>query len=148
MPIGKTEKFASEIQKRLCELADALGKSNREFSRSLGKSDNYIASLRNDITVGVVNKISTIYPQVNIVWLVTGEGDKLIAKSATKDLYDYILRENSLLKEENKKIAEENKTLFAKVAVLEDRIVQMKKEYAHLGIAAESVDVKPYGLVK
>ena len=148
MPLGKTEKFASDIQQRLCELAEVLGKSNREFSRSIGKSDNYIASLRNDITVGVVNKISTIYPQVNIIWLVTGEGDKLITKPATMDLHDYILKENSQLKEENKKLAEENKALFAKVAVLEDRIVQMKKEHVHPVMAAENADVKSYGLAK
>ena len=127
MPIGKTEKFVSDMQQRLCKLADALGKSNREFSRSIGKSENYIASLNNDITVGVVNKISTIYPQVNIVWLVTGKGDILCTKPATMDLYDYILKENSQLKEENKKLAEENKKLFAEVSVLEDRILQMKK---------------------
>lgn len=131
MPKGKTEKFVSDIQQRLCELAEALGKSNREFSRSIGKSDNYIASLHNDITVGVVNKISTVYPQVNIVWLVTGEGDKLIAKPATMDLHDYILKQNSLLIEENKKLAEENKILFAKASVLEDRIAQLKKANVH-----------------
>ena len=148
MPIGKTENFTSEIQQRLCELAEALGKSNREFSRSIGKSDNYVASLRNDITLGVVNKISTVYPQVNILWLVTGEGDKLLTKSITVDLQDYILKENSQLKEENKNLTEENKALFAKVSVLEDRILQMKKEYARLDIAAESADAVPYGLVK
>lgn len=148
MPKGKTEKFVSDIQQRLCELAEVLGKSNREFSRSIGKSDNYIASLNNDITVGVVNKISTVYPQVNIVWLVTGEGDKLIAKPATMDLHDYILNENAQLKEENKKLTDENKSLFAKVSVLEDRISQMKKDNARWGIAAESVDAEPYGLAK
>ena len=148
MPIGKTENFTSEIQQRLCELAKALGKSNREFSRSIGKSDNYVASLGNDISLGVVNKISTVYPQVNILWLITGEGDKMLTKPIAVDLQDYILKENSKLKEENKKLAEENKALFAKVSVLEDRILQMKKEYARWDIAAESADVSPYGLAK
>ena len=148
MPVGKTENFTSEIQQRLCELAEALGKSNREFSRSIGKSDNYVASLRNDITLGVVNKILIVYPQVNILWLVTGEGDKLLTKPITVDLQDYILKENSQLKEENKNLAEENKALFAKVSVLEDRISQMKKEYVRWDIAAESADVRPYGLGK
>lgn len=148
MPKGKTEKFASDMQQRLCELAEVLGKSNREFSRSIGKSDNYVASLNNDITVDVVNKISIVYPQVNILWLVTGKGEKLLKKPAIMDLHDYILNENIQLKEENKKLLEENKSLFAKVSVLEERISQMKKGNAQLGITAESADAEPYGLAK
>ena len=57
---GKRDNFKSEIQRRLCMLAEALGISNREFSRKIGKSDNYIASMNIDITVGAVNKMKLL----------------------------------------------------------------------------------------
>lgn len=144
----KTDKYVSDIQQRLYELADALGKSNREFSRSIGKSPNYIASLNNDITVNVVNDIFTVYPQVNILWLITGEGDIFLADSGKMNLHDYIFKENSQLKDEIKKITEENKALFAQVAVLQERITQLQKESNGWNIAAESTDAEHYGLKK
>lgn len=72
----------------------------------------------------------------------------MLKKPEIMDLHDYILNENIQLKEENKKLSEENKSLFAKVSVLEERISQMKKGNAQLGITAESADAEPYGLAK
>lgn len=148
MPRGKKENFVSETQQRLCQLAEALGISNRELSRSIGMSDSYIASLSNDITLGVANKISITYPQVNLTWLVTGKGEILIKSAPLDNLHEYILEENRVLKEKNEKLTEENKKLFAEVAVLKERLSQKEQEYAPLGKVAECAVVKPYGLAK
>ena len=134
MPIGKTENFTSEIQQRLCELAKALGKSNREFSRSIGKSDNYVASLGNDISLGVVNKISTVYPQVNILWLITGEGDKMLTKPIAVDLQDYILndlsRSGTYIKSSGMYSGEDKEMLFLVVSYKEAASLKFKiKEF-------------------
>lgn len=53
----------------------------------------------------------------------------------------FILQEYNQLKQDNKELIEE-------IGKLKERIAQLKKEYAQWGMAAESADVKPYGLVK
>ena len=98
---GKKDNFSSEMQERLSKLAKALGVSNREFSRRIGKSDNYIATMNIDITVGVANNIYTAFPQVNLLWLITGKGDILLKEPLTQELSDYLQTENKELKKEN-----------------------------------------------
>lgn len=148
MPKGKKGNFVSETQQRLCELADTLGLSNREFSRSIGMSENYIASLSNDISLGVANKILIAYPQVNLMWLVTGKGDKLIKSTSLEALQNYILEENRELKEKNEKLTDEKMNLISEVSMLKERLSQKEQESARFGIVAECADAKPYGLVK
>ena len=143
MPRGKKGNYVSETQQRLCELADTLGISNREFSRSIGMSENYVASLSNDISLGVVNKILIVYPQVNVVWLVTGKGDRLIKPNSSDAAQDYIIKENRELKEKNEKLIEQNTKLFAEVSVLRYRLSQREQGYA--GLVAESNDAESYG---
>lgn len=143
MPRGKKGNYVSETQQRLCELADTLGISNREFSRSIGMSENYVASLSNDISLGVVNKILIAYPQVNVVWLVTGKGDRLIKPNSSDAAQDYIIKENRELKEKNEKLTEQNTKLFAEVSVLRYRLSQKEQGYA--GLVAESNGAESYG---
>ena len=143
MPRGKKGNYVSETQQRLCELADTLGISNREFSRSIGMSENYVASLSNDISLGVVNKILIAYPQVNVVWLVTGKGDRLIKPNSSDAAQDYIIKENRELKEKNEKLTEQNTKLFAEISVLRYRLSQ--KEQGYSGLVAESNDAESYG---
>ena len=104
MTKGKKENFKSEMQRRLCLLCDSLGVSNREFSRKIGKSDNYIATMNVDITVGVVNNIYTAYPQTNLYWLITGNGDVLTKEPLSEELSSYLKQENQELKNENKEL--------------------------------------------
>lgn len=104
MTKGKKENFKSEMQRRLCLLTEALGVSNREFSRKIGKSDNYIATMNIDITVGVVNNIYTAYPQTNLVFLITGKGDILNKEPISEELSSYLKKENLELKNENKEL--------------------------------------------
>lgn len=143
MPRGKKGNYVSETQQRLCELADTLGISNREFSRSIGMSENYVASLSNDISLGVANKILIAYPQVNVVWLVTGKGDRLIKPNSSDAAQDYIIKENRELKEKNEKLTEQNTKLFAEISVLRYRLSQKEQGYA--GLVAESNDAESYG---
>lgn len=118
---GKKDNFSSEMQERLSRLAEALGISNRELSRRIGKSDNYIATMNKDITVGVVNNIYIEFPQVNLLWLITGKGDILLKEPLTEELSDYIQRENKELKSENKE-------LLMEVGRLKGIISELKKK--------------------
>lgn len=138
---GKKDNFTSEMQERLSRLAEALGISNRELSRRIGKSDNYIATMNKDITVGVVNNIYIEFPQVNLLWLITGKGDILLKEPLTEELSDYIQRENKELKSENKE-------LLMEVGRLKGIISELKKEDAHLDASAGNADAEKLGVAK
>lgn len=138
---GKKDNFSSEMQERLSKLAKALGVSNREFSRRIGKSDNYIATMNIDITVGVANNIHTAFPQVNLLWLITGKGDILLKEPLTQELSDY-------LQTENKELKKENKELLLEVGRLQGIVSELKKENAHLVTPANNVDAGKFGVAE
>ena len=129
------------MQERLSKLAKALGLSNREFSRRIGKSDNYIATMNIDITVGVANNIYTAFPQVNLLWLITGKGDILLKEPLTKELSDY-------LQTENKELKSENKELLLEVGRLRGIISELKKGDARQGVCADNADAAKLGVAK
>lgn len=91
-------------KERLQLIIEALGISQREFNRVIGMSESYVSSLRNDITLGVVTRISTAYPQINLDWLVRGEGEILRETTGEASLCDYLIKENKELKAENKEL--------------------------------------------
>lgn len=138
---GKKDNFTSEMQERLSRLAEALGISNRELSRRIGKSDNYIATMNKDITVGVANNIYIEFPQVNLLWLITGKGDILLKDPLTEELSDYIQRENKELKCENKE-------LLMEVGRLQGVISELKKVDALQGVSADNADAAKLGVAK
>ena len=138
---GKKDNFSSETQERLSKLAKALGVSNREFSRRIGKSDNYIATMNIDITVGVANKIYTAFPQVTLLWLMTGKGDILLKEPLPQELSDY-------LQTENKELKKENKELLLEVGRLQGIVSELKKENAHLVTPANNVDAGKFGVAE
>ena len=108
------------MQKRLFALCDALEMSRRQFSKSVGQSAAYLGNLKDDITVGVLNNILATYPQVNMVWLVKGEGEMFIQEPLKEDLSSYIIQENKELKKENKE-------LYAEVVLLRNQIKRMEE---------------------
>lgn len=135
------EKQPSEMQKRLFELCNALGVSRRQFSMKIGLSAAYLGNLKDDITVGVVNKILVAYPQVSMAWLVTGKGDMFVHEPLSEDLSSYIIQENKELKKENKE-------LYAEIVLLRDKLSTMETNYTQVGMAAEPGTVSYYRTFK
>lgn len=65
------------IKKRLLDICNALGISESEFCTTIGMSRSYTANLKGDITTRVLMNIHIKYPEVNIMRIITGEGDVL-----------------------------------------------------------------------
>ncbi len=62
------------------EFIDYAGMSARQFDMSIGASNGYILRMqKNKASIGsdVIENIIKTYPQLNVVWLLTGEGDML-----------------------------------------------------------------------
>lgn len=68
----------SSVKERLIKFIRHINQSNREFSLNIGMSENYVSNIRKSITEDVVNIIKSKYPNLNIGWLMSGEGEMFI----------------------------------------------------------------------
>lgn len=62
---------------RLLQFIDYLGITVAEFERSVGFSNGYIRNISKSIQPSKAEKISSVYPEVNIGWVLSGEGEML-----------------------------------------------------------------------
>lgn len=67
----------SEIKNRLIILTKSLNMSMRAFSMSIGKSPSWLKAIVKDVSSEALVNILTNYPQVNIKWLLLGEGEMM-----------------------------------------------------------------------
>ncbi|WP_298757721.1 hypothetical protein [uncultured Psychroserpens sp.] len=66
---------------RIMKVISALNMSARQFDISIGTANGYILRMeKNNASVGsdVIERIVKEYPQVNLIWLITGKGDMFI----------------------------------------------------------------------
>lgn len=66
------------MKERLTEFIKEKDISNRKFLRKCGLSDTYISTLTGNPSGDTLRKIEAAYPELNVNWLKTGEGEMLI----------------------------------------------------------------------
>lgn len=107
------------IKERLVQLCDALNVTPNQFSLQIGKSREFIRKITGEIGSDALRNIIRIHPNVNLVWLITGKGDKFlendILPSDNESLTSYLKEENKELKEEIKRLIQENATLSTRL---------------------------------
>lgn len=142
----ENEKIGSVIHNRLSQLCKELKISERKFSKSIGKSPSYISSLNKDITSEVLHNISVVYEQVNIMWLISGEGEMLHSNSSNQENISFadLINEYRLdIKELNNQVKE----LEKQKAELEQQLLQAKK-HVQEEEGATCADASGFSLVK
>lgn len=72
-------KEENTVKSRLLRLLKAKHISQAEFSRRLGVSPAYIAAMRKSISPQKLHAISEIFPDLNLGWLMYGDGEMLTA---------------------------------------------------------------------
>ncbi len=81
---------------RLMQFIKHAGLSARQFDLSIGASNGYTLRMKkNNASVGsdVIENILRVYPQLNVVWLLTGEGSMLKRKKPEEQLdFDQLSR--------------------------------------------------------
>ena len=65
------------IKERLTAYLKYKGINKSEFGRIIGVSNAYISSIRKSIQPDKAEKIVSSFPDLNIAWLMTGEGEML-----------------------------------------------------------------------
>lgn len=65
------------VKERIREFIKYLRISEREFCRQIGVSTSYVNSIRTSIQPDKMKSIGEKYPQLNPMWLITGEGEML-----------------------------------------------------------------------
>lgn len=73
----------SDIKKRIHELIVALGLNDRKFSLSLEFSESFSRNIKNSIGSDKISKILHIYPDINLYWLIDGQGEMFRNNSGT-----------------------------------------------------------------
>ena len=65
------------IKERLTSYLRYKGINKSEFGRMIGVSSAYISSIRKSIQPDKVEKIASSFPDLDVSWLVTGEGEMI-----------------------------------------------------------------------
>ena len=107
------------MKNRIKELCKALNTSGRAFSLSIGQSEAWSRTIGKSISSDVIVNILTVYPSINIHWLVMGEGEVFLEGDSTNSnqapLNTIINNDYKLicdeLRHDNKSLRDENKSL-------------------------------------
>lgn len=67
----------SPIKIRMQQIANHLNITSNALSVSIGKDRTYIGKIKGEITSDVMRRIYLTYPNINLIWLITGEGEML-----------------------------------------------------------------------
>jgi DNA-binding Xre family transcriptional regulator len=82
MNIVRKNQIIMNIVKRITQFCDHKGVSKNEFSSQMGLSNSYMSKMMGpkNSSVGskIIEKIVRAYPEINLRWLITGEGEMLI----------------------------------------------------------------------
>lgn len=65
------------VKQRLSSYIRYKGMSNSQFCKAIGVSSAYISSMRQSISNDKTQSIALNFPDLNITWLLTGEGEML-----------------------------------------------------------------------
>lgn len=65
------------VKTRLIEFIDYKGMSRRSFSLGIGASSSFVNSISKSIGTEYIDRIKEKFPELNISWLMTGDGQML-----------------------------------------------------------------------
>ena len=70
------------MNERVFAFIDYLGISTSEFERLCGLSNGAVSKMGDNTRMSTLDRISKAYPQINVNWLRTGEGDMLLSSQS------------------------------------------------------------------
>lgn len=115
------------IKDRLKQIIDYQGISIRQFEKSIGASNGYISSIKDEISTKYVRNIFRAYPNISLEWLVTGEGSMLKSGAVNSTQITQTANGNN-----NSQTQHVNSTLACEVQELTKQIQELQQQNAKL----------------
>ena len=75
------------VKDRIMEFLNSEGIPRTRFEKSIGVSNAYLLKLRGTPKVDKLNKIYEVYPHLNKIWLLTGEGEMYSDTTNAENFY-------------------------------------------------------------
>ena len=118
------------FKERLQTFLTSIGMSVMRFEQVCGFSNGSLNKLRKAYSGEKLYKISSVFPQLNIDWLLTGEGEMIKDKVVCEDHVPYSTKPSTSTFSygDIKEVLNELKTLKQKIDVYEGRIENYEKE--------------------
>lgn len=136
----------NEIINRLDMYIRTNGLNDHKVTVQCGLSIGALGNARKNgkgISSRNIEKILSTYKDLNARWLLTGEGEMVEVEPSQTDSGTI-----QLLKEHNRELIEKIEKLSRELGDKERQIAELKKEYAPIGLVADSGDANSYGLKK
>ena len=117
---------------RLEEIRTAKGLNKSQFEKVLGKSTGYVNTLKKQgslPSIDVLMRISDNYPEVDLRWLLTGEGEMMISEENTlkEDAAAYPVTGADLKKELLEEMQEMKKQMAQNFEAVNEALVLLLK---------------------
>lgn len=123
--MGKEDK--SSVKNRVKQVIDFQGISIRQFEISIGASNGYYGSMKDEMNSKYLRNISSVYPNISIEWLVTGEGSMLKSGAVNSTQITQTANGNN-----NSQTQHVNSTLAGEVQELTRQIQELQQQNAKL----------------
>ena len=123
--MGKEDK--SSVKNRVKQVIDFQGISIRQFEISIGASNGYYGSMKDEMNSKYLRNISSVYPNISIEWLVTGEGSMLKSGAINSTQITQTANGNN-----NSQTQHVNSTLAGEVQELTRQIQELQQQNAKL----------------
>lgn len=115
------------VKRRVKRVIDYHGMSIRQFEISIGASNGYYGSMKDEMNSKYLRNISSVYPNISIEWLVTGEGSML--KSDSGNITQITQTANGNYNNQTQTV---NSTLAGEVQELTKQIQELQQQNAKL----------------
>jgi len=121
----------SDVRFRLTQFIHHLKMDTSAFERECGLSNGFIAKTNDRIRKSSLNMISHRFPELNINWVITGEGEMLQQKpkqNESSNLVDLIARLLDKIERDEENISRLSEQLNRNNALLEQLLKTISKD--------------------